>query len=180
MQLAPFCSKEGTMRFEKAILLALLAAPCAALHAPTMRAPAHGPLQQVQGSAASLARPTEQSFSADALRLKGGGKAVEAAPKPWYSAFWNEQVELLVLFGAWYWGNIYCEGPHAHPGAQGTCRILGAGRGSLCGAGCRLAMFPRPLLPPSRYLRKIAPRRALAAARRDSRAAWVQMRKGCC
>jgi len=95
------------MRFEKAVLLALLAAPCAALHAPTMRAPAHGPLQQVQGPAASLARPTEQSFSADALRLKGGGKAVEAAPKPWYSAFWNEQVELLVLFGAWYWGNIY-------------------------------------------------------------------------
>eukprot|EP00284_Hemiselmis_tepida_P018621 CAMPEP_0174931600 /NCGR_PEP_ID=MMETSP1355-20121228/34212_1 /TAXON_ID=464990 /ORGANISM="Hemiselmis tepida, Strain CCMP443" /LENGTH=424 /DNA_ID=CAMNT_0016177967 /DNA_START=18 /DNA_END=1289 /DNA_ORIENTATION=+ len=89
----------------RSVLLLALAAPCAlALHTPAMRvgAPAHG-LQQ-QGPAASLARP---AVSADALRLKGGAKAVAEAPKAWYAAFWNETVEITVLFGLWYWGNIY-------------------------------------------------------------------------
>eukprot|EP00282_Hemiselmis_andersenii_P042711 CAMPEP_0172057342 /NCGR_PEP_ID=MMETSP1043-20130122/6278_1 /TAXON_ID=464988 /ORGANISM="Hemiselmis andersenii, Strain CCMP441" /LENGTH=447 /DNA_ID=CAMNT_0012716831 /DNA_START=229 /DNA_END=1573 /DNA_ORIENTATION=- len=67
-------------------------------------APAHG-LQQ-QGPAASLARPTVNLDQA-ALRLKGGAKAVAEAPKAWYSAFWNETVEITVLFALWYWGNIY-------------------------------------------------------------------------
>eukprot|EP00285_Hemiselmis_virescens_P016923 CAMPEP_0173377788 /NCGR_PEP_ID=MMETSP1356-20130122/1061_1 /TAXON_ID=77927 ORGANISM="Hemiselmis virescens, Strain PCC157" /NCGR_SAMPLE_ID=MMETSP1356 /ASSEMBLY_ACC=CAM_ASM_000847 /LENGTH=388 /DNA_ID=CAMNT_0014330665 /DNA_START=17 /DNA_END=1183 /DNA_ORIENTATION=+ len=88
-------------------LLLALAAPCAlALHAPSMRvtAPAHGPLQQ--GPMASLARPDSAAADA-ALRLRGGAKAVAEAPKAWYSAFWNETVEITVLFGLWYWGNIY-------------------------------------------------------------------------
>jgi len=67
--------------------------------------PAHGPLQQGSGLLKTTAKATASLDGA--LRLKGGKPAEAAEAKPWYSMFWNESTELLVLFGAWYWGNIY-------------------------------------------------------------------------
>jgi len=45
------------------------------------------------------------------MSLRGGAAAKSvsskpAAPAPWYAAFWNESVELGVLFGLWYFGNV--------------------------------------------------------------------------
>jgi len=43
------------------------------------------------------------------MSLRGGAPkaVVQEAAKPWYAGFWNESVELTVLFGLWYWGNVY-------------------------------------------------------------------------
>eukprot|EP00281_Chroomonas_sp_CCMP1168_P021927 CAMPEP_0206228730 /NCGR_PEP_ID=MMETSP0047_2-20121206/9321_1 /ASSEMBLY_ACC=CAM_ASM_000192 /TAXON_ID=195065 /ORGANISM="Chroomonas mesostigmatica_cf, Strain CCMP1168" /LENGTH=362 /DNA_ID=CAMNT_0053651985 /DNA_START=107 /DNA_END=1195 /DNA_ORIENTATION=+ len=69
-----------------------------------MPAPAR---QQGAATAASLARPAFAPKTEGTMSLRGGKPAEVAAAKPWYAMFWNETVELAVLFGAWYWGNIY-------------------------------------------------------------------------
>jgi hypothetical protein len=93
------------------VALSLLALPaCAlALHVPTTGtvAPARSTLQH--GPSSTLSRPAVEPAHASAMHLRGGKPAAAPVSKPWYAAFWNESVELAVLFGAWYWGNIYCE-----------------------------------------------------------------------
>jgi hypothetical protein len=47
------------------------------------------------------------------MSLRGGAGKVASSkpstPAPWYAAFWNETIELGVLFGLWYFGNVQCE-----------------------------------------------------------------------
>jgi hypothetical protein len=93
------------------VALGLLAMPaCAlALHVPSKAtiAPGRSPIQH--GPASTLTRPAVDSAQASAMHLRGGKPAAAPVSKPWYASFWNESVELAVLFGAWYWGNVYCE-----------------------------------------------------------------------
>jgi solute carrier family 35 protein E1 len=61
------------------------------------------------------------------MNLRGGAaKAAAPAPKPWYSALWNETVELGVLFGLWYWGNAYYNITN-----KKALKLLGGAKGGL-------------------------------------------------
>ena len=88
-----------------AALVATVAVPCYGLHAPSSGMLPKAPISlQDSRSLGSILKPNSQ-INAQAMNLRGGASAA----KPWYSAFWNESVELGVLFGLWYWGNVYCE-----------------------------------------------------------------------
>ena len=94
-------------------ILAAASAPCYGLHAPSASVIPKGPMV---GQDARSAAPTLQHLALNAQpraqTLRGGAPkpaAVAEVAKPWYSAIWNESVELGVLFGLWYWGNVYCE-----------------------------------------------------------------------
>jgi len=81
----------------RVILLVALAGLSAvsALHAPTVgTAPALGSQQQ--------GRALRRIETPAPMALRGGADEAESK-----SIFWNETVELGVLFGLWYWGNTY-------------------------------------------------------------------------
>jgi len=69
-------------------------------------------------------------FDGKAMSLRGGAPkaAVQEAAKPWYSSFWNESVELSVLFGLWYWGNVYYNIYN-----KKALNLLGGAKGGLVG-----------------------------------------------
>jgi len=79
------------------------------LHVPSSGSLAKAPAstQSVRGVESIL--KSSSLFEAKAMNLRGGAPkaAVQEAAKPWYASFWNESVELSVLFGLWYWGNVY-------------------------------------------------------------------------
>jgi len=80
-------------------VMATIAVQSYALHAPSFRAPSAVKTGIDANGHSLLNRRDPTQMRSMALR---GGEA-----KPWYDAFWNESVELAVLFGLWYWGNAY-------------------------------------------------------------------------
>jgi hypothetical protein len=100
-----------TLRYAAAALLVACSTPCLGLHVPSSGSLAKAPAstQSVRGVESIL--KSSSLFEAKAMNLRGGAPkaAVQEAAKPWYASFWNESVELSVLFGLWYWGNVYCK-----------------------------------------------------------------------
>ena len=96
-----------------AALVAAISSPCYALHAPSSNAMPRSALGVQDSRPAGSLLKSASVLNARAMSLRGGaGKAVASKPAetaPWYSAFWNESVELGVLFGLWYFGNVQCE-----------------------------------------------------------------------
>ncbi len=96
-----------------AALVAAISSPCYALHAPSSSAIQRSTLGVQDSRPAGSLLKSASVLNARPMSLRGGAsKATSykpAAPAPWYSAFWNESVELGVLFGLWYFGNVQCE-----------------------------------------------------------------------
>jgi hypothetical protein len=128
--------------------VSLLALGCLAganaLHAPSSSIAPRAPID------AGLRRVAAPG---SAMNLRGGAaKAAAPAPKPWYAAFWNETVELGVLFGLWYWGNAYCKIPLKIWVVNGRWFLRGAPRGCRQLGSCVpriFALTPRSGPPPS-------------------------------
>eukprot|EP00286_Rhodomonas_abbreviata_P009059 CAMPEP_0181318774 /NCGR_PEP_ID=MMETSP1101-20121128/17192_1 /TAXON_ID=46948 /ORGANISM="Rhodomonas abbreviata, Strain Caron Lab Isolate" /LENGTH=380 /DNA_ID=CAMNT_0023426279 /DNA_START=13 /DNA_END=1155 /DNA_ORIENTATION=- len=74
-------------------------AAVSALHAPTVSRVAPSMAPQQQGAASALRRVAVESAP---MSLRGGEDDAPAESSP---VFWNETVELAVLFGLWYAGN---------------------------------------------------------------------------
>jgi len=85
-----------------AAFLAAAAVPAYGLHAPSSTFLPKSPTGAHASRLGSILNPASKVDS-KAMSLRGGASAA----KPWYAAFWNESVELGVLFGLWYWGNVY-------------------------------------------------------------------------
>ena len=97
-----------------AALVAAISSPCYALHAPSSSAMPRSALGVQESRPAGSLLKSASVLNARAMSLRGGAAAKSvsskpAAPAPWYAAFWNESVELGVLFGLWYFGNVQCE-----------------------------------------------------------------------
>jgi len=87
-----------------AALIAAISSPCYALHAPSSSILPKAPASVHDSRfSASMLKPASKSGDR-AMALRGGAAT---ASEPWYAPFWNETVELGVLFGLWYWGNVY-------------------------------------------------------------------------